>query len=255
MDLLRAAEEDARLEEDTSTLSSELLATASLWARAGFPGEAERIWNQLMDVACGVYYRKDYQFNEILVPMELAHGQDPEGTLGRVEEQLILAHQLADAARAKTVAIAIEDLIAFSTRVSPSLCLEMLFHEDHMVFRVRAVKSLIEALLKDPRHQPPATVVAGIHDEHLGRLPALQRRDGTRDEVDFSELSESELDHGSDRNLSPRSAALSRPKRYAWPVGLVGSPLGRSRRGTRRSPVGQRAVFDAYYQGIFARHV
>ena len=154
VDLLRAAEEDARLEEETSTLSSELLATASLWARAGFPSEAERIWNQLMDVACGVYYRKDYQFNEILVPMELAHGQDPEGTLGRVEEQLILAHQLADAARSKTVAIAIEDLIAFSRRVSPSLGLEMLFHEDHMVFRVRAVKSLIEALLKDPAISP-----------------------------------------------------------------------------------------------------
>jgi hypothetical protein len=53
--LLRAAEEAARLEEETATLSAELLAAASLWARAGFPLEAERLWNELMDAACGVY--------------------------------------------------------------------------------------------------------------------------------------------------------------------------------------------------------
>ena len=146
-DLLGVAEADARLEEETAVLSSELLATASAWARAGFPQEADRLWNELMDVACGIYYRKDYQFNEILLPMELAHNQDPPGSVARISEQLVLAHQLEDAARSKTIAVAIEDLIAFSTKVSPSFSLEILFREDGNVFRERAIKDLIRALL------------------------------------------------------------------------------------------------------------
>ena len=154
-ELLSAAEADARLEEETSVLSSELLATASTWARAGFPREADRLWNELMDVACGIYYRKDYQFNEILLPMKLAHNHDPQGTVARISQQLILAHQLEDAARSKTIAVAIEDLIAFSSNVSPALSLEMLFREDGSVFRERAIKELINALLAiqslDPR--------------------------------------------------------------------------------------------------------
>jgi hypothetical protein len=152
--LLRAAEEDARLEEETATLSAELLATASLWARAGFPTEAERLWNELLDAACGVYYRKDYQFNEILVPMRLAHGPDPQGTLSRIEEQLVLAHQLEEAARSKTTAIAIEELISFAAEESPSLSLDMLYREERMIFRERAIKSLVRVLLEDKTISP-----------------------------------------------------------------------------------------------------
>lgn len=153
-DLLRVAEEDSRLEEETSVLSSELLRTASVWAQVGFPQEAERLWNELMDVACGIYYRKDYQFNEILLPMELAHNQDPQGTLQRVSEQLVLAHQMGQAARSKTIAVAIEDLIVFSAKVSPSLSLEMLFREQDTVYRERAIRVLILALLSDESVDP-----------------------------------------------------------------------------------------------------
>lgn len=75
--LLRMAEQDSRTEEETAVLTSELLATASAWGRSGFPEDALRLWEELLDVGCGIYYRKDYQFNEVLLPMKLAHEQDP----------------------------------------------------------------------------------------------------------------------------------------------------------------------------------
>jgi hypothetical protein len=153
-DLLRMAERASRAEEETSVIASELLATASAWGRCGFLDDAQRIWGELLDVACGVYWRKDYQFNEVLKSMELAHSQDPGGSLNRVSEQLVLAHQLTDAARSKTVEVAIEELIAFSAKISPSLSLQMLWKEDDSVFRERAIRDLLPKLLVDDSIDP-----------------------------------------------------------------------------------------------------
>ena len=108
--------------------------------------------------------RKDYQFNEILVPMRLAHGPNPQGTLSRIEEQLVLAHQLEEAARSKTTAIAIEELISFAAEESPSLSLEMLHREERMIFR-------------EARHQiARASPTRGQDDQSKTRLVPLLRR-------------------------------------------------------------------------------
>ena len=149
--LLEVAEQSGRADEESSVVGAALLDCASAWARCGFSDEAQRIWCELLDLACGVYWRKDYQFNEILTPLSLAHGQDPSGTLGRVAEQLVLAHQLVGAARSKTVAVAVEDLIEFIAKVEPALGLRALVREEPLIYRERALEGVIRALRDDDR--------------------------------------------------------------------------------------------------------
>ena len=148
-DLLKMAEWSARADEEASSIGSSLMACASAWGRCGFPDAAQRIWCELLDVACGVYWRKDYQFNEILTALKLAHEQDPSGTLNRVSEQLALAHQLVGTAQTKTVAVAIEGLIEFLFRVDPGLALEALVREEHLIYRERVMEGCVSVLLDE----------------------------------------------------------------------------------------------------------
>ena len=65
-ELLDLSERQARTDEETSVIVSENFECAAAWGRCGFAAEAERLWSELLDLGCGVYWRKDYQFNEIL---------------------------------------------------------------------------------------------------------------------------------------------------------------------------------------------
>jgi len=141
--LLSIVERAARSDEETSVLASEILATATAWGMCGFNPEADRLWRELLDLACGVNYRKDYQFNEILSPLRFAHDRNPTATRQRIADQLNLAHRLGDAARAKTSAVAIEDLIVFARHISPGLPLKMLAHLEDSIYRERALHSLV----------------------------------------------------------------------------------------------------------------
>jgi len=145
--LLSLSEKSARLDEETSVLVAGLMESASAWGRCGFPVEAERLWGELLNVACGVHSRKDYQFSEILMPLRLAHIQDPGGTLDRIEEQLVLAHQLDGTAASKMVAVSIEGLITLISKFSPGLALVALVHEEPLIFRERAIRSVVYSLL------------------------------------------------------------------------------------------------------------
>jgi Cap4, dsDNA endonuclease domain/AAA domain len=147
MTLLNLAEQSAREDEETSVIVSELLASASAWGRCGLFEQASRIWNELLNIACGVYYRKDYQFNEILTPLKLAHEQNPNSTIQRVAEQLRFAHQLEGAARSKTTSIAIEELTAFVASFEPGLSLRILDKEEPSIFRARALQGVVAELL------------------------------------------------------------------------------------------------------------
>lgn len=149
--LLEVAEQGGRADEESSAIGAALLDCAFAWARCGFPEEAQRVWCELFNLACGVYWRKDYQFNEILAPLSLAHDQDPKGTLGRVAEQLALAHQLVGTARSKTIAVAMEGLIEFIARVEPALALRALVREEPRIYRERALERVIRALRDDDR--------------------------------------------------------------------------------------------------------
>jgi len=148
-ELLQIAERSERADEETSAIAPGLVACASAWGRCGFPADAQRLWCELLDVACGVDWRKDYQFNEIRAALELAHKHDPHGTLNRVEEQLALAHQLVGTAQSKTVAVAVEGLIEFVSRVHPGLALDALVREEGLVYRERALHKVILALLHE----------------------------------------------------------------------------------------------------------
>ncbi|UFS72475.1 ATP-binding protein [Geomonas sp. RF6] len=146
--LLVIAEQSERKDEEVSAIGPGLLACASAWGLCGFCEEAQRLWLELLSVACGVGWRKDYQFNEILTALALAHEQEPQRTLDRVSDQLVLAHRLVDATRSKTVAIAVEEIISFLCKVDPGLALEALSQEENLIFRERALAGVIDALLK-----------------------------------------------------------------------------------------------------------
>jgi Cap4 dsDNA endonuclease len=148
-ELLQMAEQSERADEEASSIGPGLVACAHAWGQCDLPDEAQRLWCELLDVACGVYWRKDYQFNEILTALKKAHEQDPGGTLDRVSEQLDLAHQLVGAARYKTVAVAIEGLIEFISCIDPGLALEALVREEELIDRERAIQGVVQTLLEE----------------------------------------------------------------------------------------------------------
>ena len=147
-ELLELSERQARTDEETSVIVAEIFECAAAWGRCGFTAEAERLWSELLDLGCGIYWRKDYQFNEIVIPLKFADAQDPSSTLTRLEEQLVLAHQLIGTARGRTIAAAIEGLIAFTARISPGLALSMLEREERWIYRASALHGLILELLQ-----------------------------------------------------------------------------------------------------------
>jgi len=116
----------------------------------GLEHEAIRIWNELYMLACGIYYRKDYQFNEAISVLHTTHKYHPEKSLQRLTKLLSLAHQLEDVARSRTLAQAITSLIVFSCKLSVGLALELLRREDTWVHREEAIKAVTRALIELP---------------------------------------------------------------------------------------------------------
>lgn len=147
-ELLTHVEAQARLEEETMTLTESLLDAARSWGICGYRDEATRIWNDVATVACGVYTRKDYQFSEIFLPLRLAHEQDPSGSHLRIVEQLELAHQLEDTGSGKQLAIALEGLIGLVARWWPELAFQGLIAEDRNIFRERALRQVLSEFVR-----------------------------------------------------------------------------------------------------------
>ena len=148
-ELLMHVEASARLEEETATLSTELLGVARTWGVCGFSAEGIKLWNEVALVACGVYSRKDYQFSEILFPLKLAHRTDPAGSLQRIREQLELSHQLEGTGASKQVAIALEGLLKLVACWYPTKVFHGLIAEDPYIARERALRGVLGALVED----------------------------------------------------------------------------------------------------------
>ena len=148
--LLKRAEEQARFDEETSVLVGNLVECIEAYGYCGFHSDTMRIWEELYGLACGIYYRKDYQFTEIIPLLDLVHKEHPEKSKERLAKLLALAYQLEEAARGKTQEIAIEKLIKFSIKISPELALELLYREDKTIYRERAIHDLTEALAELP---------------------------------------------------------------------------------------------------------
>jgi len=147
--ILAGVEEAARSDEETTTMVPELLACAAAWGRCEFADEVQRLWSELLDIACGADSHKDYQPSQIVTALRLAHQQDPKGSVGRLAEQLALAHQLVGAADG-AVADAVEEFAVFACAVSPRLALQILEHEEQHISRSRALRSVVLELLKRP---------------------------------------------------------------------------------------------------------
>ncbi|MGY0561727.1 hypothetical protein ACW7G2_13540 [Luteimonas sp. A277] len=148
-ELLVHVEASARLEEETATLTTELLGAARAWGVCGFRAEGIRLWNEVALVACGVYSRKDYQFSEILFSLEVAHRTDPAGSLHRIREQFELSHQLEGTGAGKQVAIALEGLLELVARWYPNKVFHGLISEDPYIARERALRSVLGVLAAD----------------------------------------------------------------------------------------------------------
>lgn len=149
-ELLTRVETQARLDEETMTLTSSLLDAASSWGICGYQGEAIRIWNDVATVACGVYSRKDYQFSEIFLPLRLAHEKDSPGSRQRIIEQLELAHKLEDTGAGKQIGIALEGLIGLVAQWWPALAFQGLMAEDQNIFRERALRQVLSEFVSMP---------------------------------------------------------------------------------------------------------
>ncbi|MGL6625712.1 dsDNA nuclease domain-containing protein [Aeromonas jandaei] len=147
--LLEIVENEAREDEETMVLTSSLIESAKAWGICGFRDEAVRLWNEISKIACGVGYRKDYQFIEIFLPLEMAHAQDPSGSLTRLTEQLELAHNLENTGAGKQVAIAIEGILELVAQWNPALVFSGLVKEDAMIFRERALRSVLSKLIEN----------------------------------------------------------------------------------------------------------
>jgi hypothetical protein len=148
--LLKRAEEQAGFDEETSVLVGNLVECIEAYGYCGFHSDTMRIWEELYGLACGIYYRKDYQFTKIIPMLDLVHKEHPEKSKERVAKLLVLAYQLEEAARGKTLEIAIEELIKFSCKISPELAFELLYREDKTIYRERAIHDLTEALAELP---------------------------------------------------------------------------------------------------------
>ncbi len=138
------------MDEETTALVAKLISCAEVYGYCGLEREAIRIWNELYMLACGIYYRKDYQFNEAISVLHTTHKYHPEKSLQRLTKLLSLAHQLEDVARSRTLAQAITSLIVFSCKLSTGLALELLSREDTWVYREETIKSVTRAFIELP---------------------------------------------------------------------------------------------------------
>lgn len=146
-ELLRRAEELARMEEETSSLVQGLLDCVGGYGACGFADEAMRVWRDVFWAACGVYFRKDYQFHRAIGALRRTHESRPEATLERLATLLVRAHQFEAAAGGAPSATAIEELICVGSLVSPELAFELLTVEDASILRERALEGLVDELL------------------------------------------------------------------------------------------------------------
>ena len=75
--LIKHSEEIARQEEETATLTSYIGEVAETYGICGFNDDFKRIYNQLIEIAFGLGYKKDYQASYIISPLQLLHKTDP----------------------------------------------------------------------------------------------------------------------------------------------------------------------------------
>lgn len=141
------SEATARLEHDTSTLTSYLCEVAEKYGTFGFKEDFQRIYNQLIDISFGLGYRKDYQATNIIAPMDLMHLVDPENTLRRLSEVLNIQYKLGEAGNPRMKHISLTYFIKFMTDKFPALAFQLLELEELNIDRDETMSIILECMI------------------------------------------------------------------------------------------------------------
>ncbi len=143
------AEETARLEQDTVTLTSYLGKVAETYGMSSFREDFQKIYNQLIEISFGVAHRKDYQASDIIEPLELMHKVDPDNTLKRLLEVFHIQDRLNDAGNGRMRHICLSNLIAFTATKYPELAFRLMELEEPHIARGEAMDIIIDPLIEN----------------------------------------------------------------------------------------------------------
>jgi|GEM_PF-1855786 len=147
--IITHAEETARLEQDTVTLTSYLGEVAKIYGMGGFREDFRKIYNQLIEISFGVGHRKDYQASDIIEPLELIHKIDPNHTLKRLSEVFHIQDRLNDAGNGRMRHICLSNLIAFTANEYPELAFRLMELEEPHIARDEAIDIIIDPLIEN----------------------------------------------------------------------------------------------------------
>lgn len=147
--LIKHAEEIARGEQETGVLVNSLSSIGSLYGKARRMDDYNRIYNELLSIACGVSYRKDYQFANIFTPLEKTHAHNSDVTLQRLADNYYLLHKVKDAGNVRMFHICMAELIGFAMERYPQLGFQLLVHEDAHLGRDEAMEIVLKDLIKN----------------------------------------------------------------------------------------------------------
>lgn len=143
------AEETARLEQGTGTLTNYLGEVAETYGICGFGEDFRKIYDQLIEISFGVDYRKDYQASDIIEPLELIHKIDPSHTLRRLSEVFHIQDRLNDAGNGRMRHICLSNLIAFTANKYPELAFRLMELEEPHIARDEAIDIIIDPLIEN----------------------------------------------------------------------------------------------------------
>ncbi|MGN6436637.1 MAG: hypothetical protein ACTHMM_08880 [Agriterribacter sp.] len=154
--IIQHAEDIARGDHGTTTLVESLSAIGAMYGKARRMQDYNRIYNELLAIACGVSYRKDYQFTNIFSTLEKTHKNNPGATLQRLADNYALLYKIRDAGNARMFHICMAELIGFAADRYPELGFMLLTQEDHNLGRDEAMQIVLTNLLREcPSEQLP----------------------------------------------------------------------------------------------------
>lgn len=146
--LIKHSEEIARQEEETVTLTSYIGEVAETYGICGFTDDFKRNYNQLIEIAFGLAYKKDYQASYIISPLKLLHKSDPDNTLKRLVEVLHVQYRLSDAGNGRMLHICLSEIIKFTAEHFPELAFILLEKEEKNLWREETIDIVFEPLIK-----------------------------------------------------------------------------------------------------------
>lgn len=147
--LLQKAESLVRIDHDTGELVTNLTIVAAAYGEAGHLTDFNRIYMDILAIACGIYHRKDHQFAEIIAIMPDVHRLDPTGTLNRFAAIYSLLFKIKDAANTHMAHICLSNFVKFINNYYPQLGFQILIKDDLILARDQAMEIVLEPLIEE----------------------------------------------------------------------------------------------------------